>query len=633
MQLNEAHFKSDVVYSKANQYIDSVDSDWMFADAHYTDPGYLLSRKRVGLDSSGLSHFNLSQSAQDSTINEALTSIEMSFDQVYRITFGLAMIKKMIPNNLTYNGQSFQDGETGIQEEAMNILDRVMDQSKSMNYPPGFLLSKQGPWVIFNPITEHTVQKGAVSAYCWALAESGNSMNLGFYDVSPSYYLPGGGPPYGGPYYHTTASILLMYSVWHASHLSFSIGNENDNRHMYSILAAMIGVSNNYYPFRWAYTGGVDHEPFYAEHTPLVRSVLHGGNANYYSDGHYINLLNSAPCIGPYKWNWNPDGQNPNGLQHDAASLDWSTQDRLGHPERRGYGYTHPGNYNYEKHKDYAPSRAGEYAGVDYMLYHNLYYTIHHSDYLNPTNLMDNYVTYPFPHHFGPMLIGTAVQPVEIDMFNTITATNIIRGDATNYLTNNESGKVIYRAGQEIYLQPGFQAEVGSDFYAYVKKFECATDGSYHANSTIASENTGRDSLYGMNTMNFNFHNEEQRVAYNYYYYDDRDPGKSGYGIVKEYDLPVTDTSDFAAYLSNFADVTPNPTKGVTRISLPEDFFGQGNFTVSIFNLTGELLYEKEFQETNQFELDFSPFSKGMYIVNVLLGESQIKLTKKVIKE
>jgi hypothetical protein len=92
---------------------------------------------------------------------------------------------------------------------------------------------------------------------------------------------------------------------------------------------------------------------------PLLSSVLYHDNSPLNMDQNfYRNFLSSAPCEGPWA--------DPNNSNAHAAN-GWASQSLLFHPSNASYG---PAD----------PSFRGEYSGLDYMLYHNLYRLIWGND-------------------------------------------------------------------------------------------------------------------------------------------------------------------------------------------------------------------------------------------------------------
>jgi hypothetical protein len=85
---------------------------------------------------------------------------------------------------------------------------------------------------------------------------------------------------------------------------------------------------------------------------PLLSSVLYHNNSPMDMDQEfYRNFLSSAPCEGPWA--------DPNNV-YSSAPNGWASQSLLFHPSNALNG---PAD----------PSFRGEYSGLDYMLYHNLY--------------------------------------------------------------------------------------------------------------------------------------------------------------------------------------------------------------------------------------------------------------------
>lgn len=98
---------------------------------------------------------------------------------------------------------------------------------------------------------------------------------------------------------------------------------------------------------------------------PMLYSVLHANAQPLSMDQNfYRNFLASAPCLGPWA--------DPNDMSSQAAN-GWASQSLLFHPDNAELG---PND----------PSFRGEYNGLDYMLYHNLYSLIWNSGDLGEMN-------------------------------------------------------------------------------------------------------------------------------------------------------------------------------------------------------------------------------------------------------
>lgn len=77
--------------------------------------------------------------------------------------------------------------------------------------------------------------------------------------------------------------------------------------------------------------------------------------------------------------------------------------------------------------------------------------------------------------------------------------------------------------------------------------------------------------------------------------------------------------------------IFPNPTNGHVTISV--DFVNKNKIQIKLFNLMGQLLTVDELKTQNDkmsYDMDLSSYSSGMYIVNVIIGDSMI--SQKIIK-
>jgi photosystem II stability/assembly factor-like uncharacterized protein len=73
--------------------------------------------------------------------------------------------------------------------------------------------------------------------------------------------------------------------------------------------------------------------------------------------------------------------------------------------------------------------------------------------------------------------------------------------------------------------------------------------------------------------------------------------------------------------LSNELIIYPNPTNSKVFISL-KDFAQNQNLKITIFNATGENVYQEDFMENNK-EIDMTSFSNGIYVIKIQTLNSQ----------
>jgi hypothetical protein len=405
-------------------------------------------------------------SLESDFIDATTTVKEMSHDQIWYLFTGFALVRKCLPESvpITYQGLPLNDldGNVDIREEALNITNRIMN------------LLKTHSWLIRNPNTGSTVFRG------WYVQE----LSYGAAEAACFINNPNNTTVSMLPVIHTCNSYHDVISLADAP-LWMNFGKGIGNLITISVedykLQQISAIGNSWYSSAiivvpdpitviqqifnyhnllhpWQFISSIiQNPPIYPnnitttalgtraiirdnQHLPLLRQVLHGGG-NLIPKSTYVNLLNSAPCNGPYCF------QKSTG---DCATFEWSAWDRLHFSEERG-----------------GKSLEGEYNGLDYLLYYNLYHIIEGNT-VPEINYMNQTVSNPFPTT-GPFPVGTAAMPAIIEGFNSITASNIVNSNAV----------VTYHAGNEITLLPGFSAEAGSNFSAYINPFHCAADGTY----------------------------------------------------------------------------------------------------------------------------------------------------------
>ncbi len=494
-----------------------------------------------------------------------------SEDQAIHMLIGLSLVNRCFDAGVTYNNKSFLDGETDILYEAHNITDRIISWMQDHN------------WTIENPVTHHveTLEDGGLPylmAYGFAEAAcKATGKNDGTHAITGRTCNE----------YHdliTDANLVFFHGLQGPLELiAISPARSGYNDHIVGILAACGNSWYEGYPFVVNTTNEALSLFFTTyhdrEYLPLLRQVLHGGG-NLVPNSTYENLLDRAPCVGPY---------NFGGSNHPInARDDWSSAHRFKDPENRG---------------DYpdGDKTRGEYYGLDYMLLFNLY-CLANDDYLTSYyNEMDQMVTIDFPH--GLLAYeGSTANPKEIDAFNTITAGNHINS-GNNYFTN---GDVVYRAGEEIALLPGFGVDEGADFGAYIDPFHCSGN-DYSRMASDSSKPTSR--TYNMPTS--------------YVYYTD-----AGKNTIHPY---VSSFSQSPEKIINNAppqiNIMPNPSFGIFTLQLTENTTGE----IFIYNELGQVIYRATNQPINQSAIDLSSQPKGIYFLKVQ-SEEGVFMEKVVVQ-
>lgn len=185
---------------------------------------------------------------------------------------------------------------------------------------------------------------------------------------------------------------------------------------------------------------------------------------------------------------------------------------------------------------------------------------------------------------WGPYSYGNVTTLIADCPYNLSTwyvTTGIDKKQASNILIankkiNNGAG-AIYHAGTLVSLAPGFNAERGSTFRAYIAG--CT-------NTFVQKKKSSKGEIVASN--------EE-----------------------------FIDSKDQESYLKLY----PNPTTGIFKIALNTKSEG----TVTITDMFGKTVYTKEFKEENELEVDIQNQASGIYIVKINTSGQQF--IQKIIKQ
>ncbi len=146
--------------------------------------------------------------------------------------------------------------------------------------------------------------------------------------------------------------------------------------------------------------------------------------------------------------------------------------------------------------------------------------------------------------------------------------------DASNRIFSTPDTQAIYHAGDYVELNPGFEAEFGTQFSAYIEG--CSDNFEYRpAKSKQVKENALTAQL-------------DQTLK----------------GIV----------------------IYPNPSSSIIGIRSDNTFS-----KVTIISSEGRIVYDKATDKTNSYQVDISGFANGVYIVNVVDEKGKL-VTQKLIK-
>jgi hypothetical protein len=86
-------------------------------------------------------------------------------------------------------------------------------------------------------------------------------------------------------------------------------------------------------------------------------------------------------------------------------------------------------------------------------------------------------------------------------------------------------------------------------------------------------------------------------------------------------DILVGSSVSMKENTGNIFKIYPNPSKGIFNISFIEKI--TDDLKVSIFDLTGRMVLQRDLKERNAFNIDISNKESGSYILKIMIGENQ----------
>jgi hypothetical protein len=570
---------------------------------------------------------------QDDVTN---TNNEMSHDQIWHLMMGFALVRKCLDYNgevITYHNKSLTNMDPSIpsnanlRDEALNITNRIMDRLRIHD------------WKVTLPCCPNShVARGSDAVYLsYGAAEAACYIKYG--NQSPDYY----------PFVHYCTSAHHGVSLWlapawmtigqsavavgeeykfeslaaignswwnHAARFSIVTPEQIANimwadrwhpRHIPGDIADLIANS-----FRSPSNVTMDnltyktqnYSPYNYYHFQLLNWVLHEDAPISIPAQTYINLLHDAPICGPYYFT--PSNR--------SSSPEWTADSRVYDAENRGTTNNSSG-------------QRGEFNGLDYMLYYNLYHLSMAAVTVPTVNYMDRIFTtvnYPVGNAGS---FGSTTSRANLIGFNTITASNIV-GAVTN------PADVTYHAGNEIALLNGFSVSTGSEFHAYISPISCGEYESPTYRSMITSNDTSNQS-----PTNNLLASAAQTTYVNYptysenHYYTVRDNGSTNFAQ-NTYSKSET-TSPIVAVKSKAVsgvNVIPNPSNGTFQIVVTHNDKFIGIKEMKVFDMMGNIIWSTGASGNTLYNVDISAYPQGVYYVRSVneLGETE---TKKIVKQ
>lgn len=322
-----------------------------------------------------------------------------------------------------------------------------------------------------------------------------------------------------------------------------------------------------------------------------LRDVLHSTSYNtqlpswlqYFNApptlGHFLvkaqmtNILNTAPCQGNYR------------MFPNIPSPNWGASNRIDRMDPLWRSNCGDGNQ-------------GEYAGLDYMLLHNLFYLRE-----GTTNSIVDYSDRR----------DNRIMPIGSTFINgnkgTLGAFEFLK--SANYIASN--GAVDYRAGKEISLLDGFSAQQGADVSAYISPFQCS-GVSDQMNKTTNPQNDFYDEPTNYVSKPLK-NNVSDAAAFQHIASPDESAinefNKQLDSLINNFDFNDTDV------LTTKIFIYPNPSSGEFNINF--NLTNEDNVELSIYDVLGKEIYNyKHIIGYTNLPINLTDISKGIYFAKFI---------------
>lgn len=602
---------------------------------------------------------------------EPFNDLTLVQDKYMSMLVATMFVNKYIPFTTTYNGESFQDGETSLKQEASNIANRCYS----------YLKNKNNDWVLryldqYGNYDRSLAIGSSAFLYSWALSRMVCWSNTNF---PWSQNSPFQCTTYNNDYVSTNPGRVAYNAFTFGT---ASCGEDNAVFKGWCQAGSNSPSFNNFGLLLPAYiTMGPNAAYNGIEWFELLRKVLHQDGALLRQLSIYGDALEVAPCQGPYNYG-----------NCTYGGFEWSSQDRLEHPSARGSDCNpnvplHPVPcLTYVDHNGFMAN----YPGVDYMLLHNLYYeyqnqlldgnagnynnnagsnvitTIYNagtivgsfvssaacsiqnalggifqgnSTICDPTvqpagngasgsnnvsvvgykayNYMDNHDANIWPRTLFPNIPvqGTTSFIGKVGVFQNLSSSAHIYASASPAAPQNTiPSQVTYRAGKEIDLLPGFDVDSGSTFHAYIQRYLCVN------NTDNMQMRDANDSLKfaALRTMNYE---TDLLNPVPIHYVESPKSDADNFPTVDE-DSHEVNTLET---LNNSVEVIPNPSSGLFKVQT-QKLSEEEKLSLSVYDMKGLLIYSAE-NITSEQEVNLEHCSNGIYMIQIIsaAGRSMVR--------
>lgn len=589
----------------------------------------------------------------------------ISQDQVYNLLYGLSFVRKFIPNDLKAkdrNGNDFwfQDGQVYIREEAKAIAKRIIDNIRDpKKYDGSSCEGNTGTgWHIKNPLNCNQLSSGFnghdLTMFSYPLAETEcmiNSIYVPIYNIvniqNESYFSLISSPSrcsglfdFPGTF-HNTFSRTIGAGTWEGIPVSVFPNLNIDTKVFIGNLAS---ICNCYYSLQVGtlYFNSTPNMLLdlvnklvysnvspYVTLSPLYHPVIswyllhHGSIGNTYKPLNILllnsmlntvrNLVNIAPCDNIYYL----PSENPK-----YSNYEWSSDNRCDHPNRLGGA-----------HQPFT----GEYNGIDFMLFHNLWYSykkISNNGSFFFSDLSHIFIDKNNQWYYGnisnspsQVILYSKNNPIVINSFETV----IIQ--KTEFPIFKDS---YIRAGKYIHLKPGTWLRpanysdtcvecIASDNYPtfkstmrlYVKAYSSACEvGSICDNCRFINNN---DTLLPPENTYANFFHYIPSQSYSDFSTDNNDNELLN-NIDKSKEFRIESLND---------DITiyPNPASNLITIhSLTNK-----KVSIEIINPLSQVLKSyNDIELSNEYKISLENIPSGLYYMRIFDVENNVQNIYKI---
>lgn len=349
---------------------------------------------------------------------------------------------------------------------------------------------------------------------------------------------------------------------------------------------------------------------FSTPHIPLIYKIHNPGSLDLdkpkkclcsMSQPDYAGLLNKSIFCG----NWAKS-------KTEYGDYQWSCPDRLGHFFGRGDFDDGPADFN----------------GIDYMKLFNLY-SIVRKDYLqwmiNP--FYEENFDETYPQYTSITTFGSHDHPLKLNYLEYLSAVNTIQ----------PNGHLTFRGAKIIELLPGFDAQTGSYFEAYIQDYDCHKDDYCYAQHSVKHLQQDYYVYTPYSCLNpYNPHPNRRMalrmdidsvVAYEDMLADSFLESFSSKGLLSEMSeedyLHLLDSLTQVAQLVEWhkehrqktfeVNISPNPAANILNVATNE----ADDYQINILDVHGKSLLNFQFQQEAYFSLDVSALPAGLYFLRV----------------